>query len=81
LGQAGGIQRLFGLRAEGVAAEHGVNLLLADDPSAFARAVIDLFVESTLNQRIATGGRSTVLERYNWRAIYRDWERIYQRRS
>ncbi len=67
--------------AEGVAAEHGVNLLLADDPSAFARAVIDLFVEPTLNQRIATGGRSTVLERYNWRAIYRDWERIYQRRS
>lgn len=65
--------------AEGVAAEHGVNLLLADDPVAFARAVADLFVDPALNQRIAAGGRSTVLKRYNWRIVYRDWERIYQR--
>jgi glycosyltransferase involved in cell wall biosynthesis len=65
--------------AEGVAAAHDVNLLLADNPAAFARAVVNLFVEPALNQRIAAGGRSTVLERYNWRVVYRDWERIYQR--
>jgi len=64
--------------AEGVAAAHGVNLLLADEPDGFARSVIDLLTDPVLNRAIAAGGRSTVLERYNWRVVYQDWERIYQ---
>lgn len=64
--------------AEGVAAVHDVNLLLADDPVAFARAVVNLLTDPALNQRISAGGRTTVLERYNWRVVYREWDRIYQ---
>ncbi len=65
--------------AEGVAAVHNLNLLLADAPATFAHAVVELLTDVALNQRIATGGRNTVLEQYNWRVVYRDWERVYQR--
>ena len=63
--------------AEGVEAVHGANMLLADDPAAFARAVIDLLTDPVLNEKIAQGGRRTVLERYNWKVVYRRWDSIY----
>jgi glycosyltransferase involved in cell wall biosynthesis len=63
--------------AEGVEAAHGANMLLADDPAAFARAVVDLLTDPALNEKIAQGGRRTVLERYNWKVVYRRWDSIY----
>lgn len=63
--------------AEGVEAAHGANMLLADDPAAFARAVADLLTDPALNEKIAQGGRRTVLERYNWKVVYRRWDSIY----
>ncbi|MFO7632361.1 MAG: glycosyltransferase family 4 protein, partial [Caldilinea sp.] len=63
--------------AEGVDAVHGENMLLADEPAKFARAVVDLLADPVLNESIAAGGRRTVLERYNWRVVYRGWDRIY----
>ena len=63
--------------AEGVAAVHGENMLLADAPADFARAVIDLLCDPARNAAIAAGGRRAVLERYNWKTVYRSWDRIY----
>jgi glycosyltransferase involved in cell wall biosynthesis len=63
--------------AEGVEAVHGENMLLADAPHDFARAVIDLLCDPARSTAIATGGRRTVLERYNWKTVYRSWDRIY----
>ena len=51
--------------------------LLADAPADFAQAVIDLLHDPALNAHIAAGGRRTVLERYNWRTVYRRWDAIY----
>ncbi|MCS6827389.1 MAG: glycosyltransferase family 4 protein [Caldilinea sp.] len=63
--------------AEGTDAAHGKNILLADEPASFARGVIDLLTNPQLNASIAGGGRRTALERYNWRVVYRGWDRIY----
>jgi glycosyltransferase involved in cell wall biosynthesis len=63
--------------AEGIDAVHGENMLLADAPADFAQAVIDLLRDPALNAHIAAGGRRTVLERYNWRTVYRRWDAIY----
>lgn len=63
--------------AEGVNAVHGENILLADAPAPFAHSVVDLLTNPELNERIACGGRRTALERYNWRVVYRGWDRIY----
>jgi glycosyltransferase involved in cell wall biosynthesis len=63
--------------AEGTAAVHGENILLADEPMPFARAVVDLLTNPQLNENIACGGRRTALERYNWRVVYRGWDHIY----
>ncbi|HHY53855.1 MAG TPA: glycosyltransferase [Chloroflexi bacterium] len=63
--------------AEGVEAIHGENMLLADTPDDFARAVVDLLCEPTQNAAIAAGGRRTVLDRYNWKTVYRTWDTIY----
>lgn len=63
--------------AEGVDAIHNENMLLADAPHDFARAVVDLLCDPARNAAIAAGGRRTVLERYNWKRVYRSWDRIY----
>jgi glycosyltransferase involved in cell wall biosynthesis len=67
--------------AEGVFAVHNENILLADEPAPFARAVIAILTDAALNGQIAAGGRRTVLERYNWRAVYRQWDQIYAARQ
>ncbi len=63
--------------AEGIDAVDGENMLLADTPPAFAAAVIRLLADPALNATIATGGRRWAVERYNWRTVYRGWDRIY----
>ena len=63
--------------AEGTAAMHGENILLANEPAPFARAVVELLTNPQLNESIACGGRRTALERYNWRVVYRGWDHIY----
>lgn len=63
--------------AEGIDVIDGENMLLADTPPAFAAAVIRLLADPALNATIAAGGRRWAVERYNWRTVYRGWDRIY----
>ncbi|MCB9118295.1 MAG: glycosyltransferase [Caldilineaceae bacterium] len=63
--------------AEGIDAVDGVNMLLADTPADFAAAVIALLADPAQNAKIAAGGRQWAVERYNWRTVYRGWDRIY----
>ena len=63
--------------AEGIEAVDGVNMLLADTSADFATAVIALLTDPAQNAKIAAGGRQWAVERYNWRTVYRGWDRIY----
>ncbi len=66
------------LGAEGLAARSGLNLLLADDESTFADAVVEVFRDPGLSGRISQQGRSTVEELYDWKKTYTAWDQIYQ---
>ena len=53
------------IAAEGMYAEHERDLLIADDAAAFADAVVRLYTDTALWQRLAEGGRRLVRERYS----------------
>jgi glycosyltransferase involved in cell wall biosynthesis len=55
--------------AEGLDAQHGEHLLIADTPEAFAEAVLRLLSDPSLRQRLANNGYQLVCERYDWAAV------------
>jgi glycosyltransferase involved in cell wall biosynthesis len=57
--------------AEGLDAEHGVHLLLADDPDAFAAACARLLTEPELREQLVGSAEKLYLERYE-RSLARD---------
>lgn len=52
--------------AEGIEAEAGEHLLIADDPSSFAEALAKLLEDHELGARLAAAGRRLAVERYDW---------------
>ncbi len=71
--------------AEGLDAEPGKHLLVADTPAAFADSVIAVLKDAALRQRLADNGRQLVAEKYNWQAILPEFlslvERVANRHS
>ena len=63
--------------AEGLAYRAGENILIADAPDEFARAVLSILHDPDLARRLAVAGRSTVDQYYDWRRIYQAWDPIY----
>jgi glycosyltransferase involved in cell wall biosynthesis len=63
--------------AEGIDYTDGQDILIADEPAAFAEAICRLLTDDALAERIAQGGRATVLAKYNWKTIYQQWDEIY----
>jgi polysaccharide biosynthesis protein PslH len=57
--------------AEGIAAQSGEHLLLADDPAAFADACVLLLRSPEVRERIADEGNRLVRQRYTWGRIER----------
>lgn len=54
---------------EGVAALDGENILIRDDPLAFADVVIAVLEDHALARRLAERGRDTVERHYSWARI------------
>lgn len=63
--------------AEGMRALDGENLLLADEPAAFADAVVRVMHDGPTATRLVGGGRATVETHYDWRRVYRAWDGVY----
>jgi glycosyltransferase involved in cell wall biosynthesis len=63
--------------AEGLKGVHGENLLMADEPEAFAESVIRVLTDDREAARLAGGGRATVEASYDWRRVYGAWDQIY----
>ncbi len=66
------------LGAEGIAVRDGEDILIADDPSAFADAVVRLLTDASLRQSLREAGRRAVVERYEWTRVYRQWDSVYE---
>jgi glycosyltransferase involved in cell wall biosynthesis len=55
--------------AEGLEVRPGHDLLIADEPRAFAEATLRLLADPDLRARLSAAGRQTVAQRYDWRTI------------
>jgi sugar transferase (PEP-CTERM/EpsH1 system associated) len=60
--------------AEGLPVSDGVNILLADDPVAFAEAVVRLIRDTDRRRLMEQAARRLVVERYDWSAVGQDFE-------
>lgn len=60
--------------AEGLPLTHGEHFLQADDPAAFARAVVLLLHDPALRRRLGVAGRRLVEERYSWSQVALEFE-------
>ncbi len=67
------------LGAEGIHARNGDEILLADHPAGFARAVIRLIGDFDLRQSLAQSARRLVEQQYDWRVRYREADAVYAR--
>jgi glycosyltransferase involved in cell wall biosynthesis len=55
--------------AEGLPVTPDQNILIADDPEAFARAVVQLFRDEALRRRLEHRARELVVEGYDWSVV------------
>jgi GT2 family glycosyltransferase/glycosyltransferase involved in cell wall biosynthesis len=62
--------------AEGMFLTDGVSALIADDPEAFAEAVIRLYADEALWARLSTGGLAVMEERFSFGAARRVIEQV-----
>lgn len=66
---------------EGIAAQPGVHLLVADDPADFAAAVLRVLGDRAYADQLGTNGRHLVATRYDVRQVYPLLQAVYDRAS
>lgn len=65
------------LGAEGIDVVAGRDLLLADEPQAFADAVVSLLTNPELRAELGRSGRTLVEQNYNWDHLVQKQEQIF----
>ena len=66
------------LGSEGIEVEHGRELVIADDPASFSRAVIDLLRDGEQRRRLGLAARSLAQSKHDWRLITPMLESVYE---
>ena len=61
--------------AEGLPVRHGEHVLVADEPQAFADAVVQLLGDAAAREQLGHRARELVVTRYDWSAAALDLER------
>lgn len=62
---------------EGLDARDGENILVRDDPEAFAKAIVELARDPELRRRIGEGARRTAVAVYSWDVLGHDMNAQY----
>lgn len=62
---------------EGLAVEHERDVLIADTPEDFARAVLRVLAEPDLTERLCRNGRALVESTYDFRIACRPLDALY----
>lgn len=65
--------------AEGIDVASGEHLIIADEPAAFAEAVVRLLGDRAFGDQLAEAGRRHALTRYDWRSVCPAVEPVYER--
>ena len=55
--------------ATGLDVTHGHDILIADQPEAFVREVVNVLKDAALRDKLSRNGRATVETKYDWRVI------------
>jgi polysaccharide biosynthesis protein PslH len=66
------------LGCEGIDAQSGRDLLIADTPAEFAAAVVRVLTDVDLATRLSASGRRLVVERYDYRRACRPLDDVYR---
>jgi len=66
------------LGCEGIEVSPGTNILVEDDPGAFARAVIGLIRDRAKREEIGRRARELVVSRYSWVGIGKQLSQLYE---
>ena len=64
---------------EGIDAQPGKDVLVADTPSDFADAVLDLMQAKSLQSKLASNGRQLVESKYDWQVVLSELDKTYER--
>lgn len=64
---------------EGIDVEHEKSILIEDSPEAFAKAVIGLFTNFQLRERLTENGYKLVTKNYDWSAIGNRMLQVYRK--
>jgi len=64
--------------AEGIRVKDDENVLVANTPDDFARAVVRLLKTPDLASRLIRSGFQAVRTHYDWRSAYSAWDDVYQ---
>ncbi|MEZ4671838.1 MAG: glycosyltransferase family 4 protein [Anaerolineae bacterium] len=62
---------------EGIAVHNGQDIMVADDPQAFAEATANLLLDRALNEQITANGRKTAQQVYDYRQACKPLDAIY----
>ncbi len=62
--------------AEGLPVQHGSDILLADDPAAFAECCLKLIQDPPSRARLADAAKNLVSSRFSWEAVAHEFERL-----
>jgi glycosyltransferase involved in cell wall biosynthesis len=65
------------LGCQGIAAEHGRHLLIADDPAVFADEVAGLMADPAHGRKLGAAGRALVERGYGWSAAAEILDRFH----
>lgn len=63
---------------EGIAVSHDKDILIEDDPAAFAAQVNRLFSDAQARQSLARSARELAVSTYDWAAIGQELQRAYE---
>jgi glycosyltransferase involved in cell wall biosynthesis len=64
---------------EGIQAQPGEDVLVADKAEDFAASVIRLLNDPALREQLSVNGRHLVERKYDWQVTLKDMEKIYQK--
>ena len=65
--------------AEGLPVTSGRDVMIADDPTSFAQAVLRLIRDTEARRQLEAAARRLVVERYDWSAVAKDFEEAISR--
>jgi len=63
---------------EGIAAEPGSDVLVADTPDDFSRSVVELLTNKNLQMKLAINGRRLAEQKYDWQIVLSRMDNIYK---